>query len=170
MTGQLHRQPDQFRFLIGDTMTYTISSDDKKLFSFSDLTITSLDAAFNLLRNGWAHHRLDRKQSASLLLLDERRRACGVIDLPLKTRTETPCDARKLIALAARENAYSLLLAQNKKYGVVVPDRQDKRFITSMQDAAESEGLSLFDCFLINRLGYYSYTENEYRICPSPYL
>ena len=151
------------------TSANTPSVQDK-LLSFSNLIITNTDAAFNLLRNGWPYNRLDQLPSWSVLLLDEKSRACGVIDLPLNNKMVTEYHARDLLALIARENAESFVLAQNKRYGVLLPTSHEHDFMTLVSEMGREQDRSLFDYFLINKLGYYSYNEEEYRVCPPPYL
>ncbi len=147
----------------------TLPASENKFLSFSDLTIGEPSQAYRLLQANWDENRLDCLESFAMLLIDERCRVVGWADLPLDMSAVSQADACKVIALAAKENAQGFVLAHNKPYGVILPERSDLNFIALLSDAARKEEMLMLDYLFINRNGYYSYMDDEYHLAASLY-
>ncbi len=142
----------------------------KNLIALPANPITTAETAYEVLMNAWEDNRLDVAQNFKLLLLDNECRPLQCISLPLGSNYIASIDAQALVALAAKENAQHFVFAQNKSYGVILPNTSDLDFTERLAKEGNAHDVILFDYLFVNKNGYYSYAVNEFHVSDNPRL
>ncbi len=143
----------------------TVSVENKELLKdIAGHALTRSETSYRLLMHVWEENKLDVQLSFKMLCLDKN---CCVINLhqfPQDRPLATQLDAQFLMALATRDKASHIVLAQNKPLGVILPNITDLDFTNSLTRAGNDHDIPLLDYLFINQNGYYSYNDNEFKL------
>lgn len=102
----------------------------------------------------------DRTEKFYMICLDAQNNVLGVIKVSEGIPAEVSADPRKIVELALRNKAVSVILAHNHPSGETVPSHEDIEMTRAAAVALELVKVRLIDHFIFGDNGYYSFSED----------
>ncbi len=99
------------------------------------------------------------EETVYLLCLDERCRLIKMVDCGSGKEHFAGIPMERLVAIARREGAHSVVVAHNHPGGVMVPSRDDVESTRKLEALLKAVGIELSDHFVVTQGEYMSMTE-----------
>jgi DNA repair protein RadC len=100
-------------------------------------------------------------ENVCVMLLDTKNNFLSFNKISSGTIDESPVYIRKIIDLALKKNAKSIILVHNHPSGEVQPSSADKRITKKIKQALEIVELNFYDHIIVGYKNYFSFVENK---------
>jgi DNA repair protein RadC len=117
--------------------------------------------AFNVFLDQWDLNKLHLFSEAKMLLLTNAGRLLGMANLASGGATDHLIDPRIVFMTALKANATSIYIAHNHPSNNLRPSEADIQMHATLSDAAKLLNIHLRDYLIVDRDGFYSFTDDE---------
>jgi len=118
--------------------------------------ITKSVEAYEILKSIWDFDQIELREEAKLILLNQRTRVLGILNLSAGGPTSTVVDPRTIFAAALKANASHIILAHNHPSGDHTPSKRDVALSIRLREVGEIHEITLLDSIIITKEGYTS--------------
>lgn len=121
--------------------------------------ITSAEVAYRILRQAWDETKIDFIEQFKIILTARDYSVLGVIDISTGGISGTVTDPKIIFGATLKACASGLILAHNHPSGNRNPSNSDISLTRKIRDAARLLDIDLIDHLIVNREGYFSFSE-----------
>lgn len=119
--------------------------------------ITSVEDAYNILRQVWDTDKIELVEEFKVLFLNKGNKVLGVFNTSSDGITGTVADPRIILAAAVKSNSVSMILAHNHPSGEFKPSRADEQLTVKIKEAARYFDITVMDHIILSTETYYSF-------------
>lgn len=118
--------------------------------------------AYHVLQGFWNMDKIELCESFCVMLLNNRGRVLGIVELSSGGITGTVADIRMIFCVALKACACAIIVAHNHPSGDLKPSSADIKVTSKLVEAGKILEISVHDHLIISCEGFLSMAEEKY--------
>lgn len=124
--------------------------------------VKTSDDAYQILMGFWNLDQINLCESFCVMLLNNRKRVLGVVQLSTGGMTGVVADTRMIFSVALKACTCSIIVAHNHPGGDTAPSSADIQVTRRLSEAGKILEVKLDDHLIITTENYFSFAEQGY--------